>query len=58
VPDVVGEHWRYPNEGQLFLRADLGGPAVDTAHAPSPVPPRMFQGTYGYTPAPTGNVTK
>jgi pilus assembly protein CpaC len=59
VPDVVGEHWRYPTEGQLFLRADLGGPATDTAHAPSSMPPRMFQGTYGFTPVQnTGNFAK
>jgi pilus assembly protein CpaC len=51
VPDVVGEHWRYPTEGQLFLRADLGGPANDTVHAPPSMPPRMFQGAYGFTPA-------
>jgi Flp pilus assembly secretin CpaC len=51
VPDSVGEHWRYPTEGQLFLHADLGGPAADTTHAPSTMPPRMFQGTYGFTPA-------
>jgi pilus assembly protein CpaC len=51
VPDAVGEHWRYPTEGQLFLKADLGGPAVDTTHAPTAMPPRTFQGAYGFTPA-------
>lgn len=55
VPDVVGEHWRYPNEAQVLLGGDLGGPAADTAHAPPAAPPRMFQGSYGFTPAPTAS---
>lgn len=51
VPPIPGEHWRYPNEAQLFLGADLGGPAPDTDHAPSMRPPPQFHGDYGFTPA-------
>jgi pilus assembly protein CpaC len=51
VPPLPGEHWRYPTEGQLFLNKDLGGPIADTAHAPTVLPPRQFQGSYGFTPA-------
>lgn len=51
VPTIPGEHWRYPNEAQLFLGADLGGPAPDTDHAPSMRPPPQFHGDYGFTPA-------
>jgi pilus assembly protein CpaC len=51
VPTIPGERWRYPNEAQLFLGADLGGPAPDTDHAPSMRPPPQFHGDYGFTPA-------
>jgi pilus assembly protein CpaC len=53
VQNLPGEHWRYPTEGQLFLNADLGGPLADTANAPTSKAPRQFQGSYGFTPAPT-----
>jgi pilus assembly protein CpaC len=56
VPPVPGEQWRYPSEGQLFLKNDLGGPMADAAHAPKPTAPRQFQGTYGFTPATTPGV--
>ncbi len=51
VPPIPGEHWRYPNEAELFLGADLGGPALDTAHAPTIKPPPDFHGRYGFSPA-------
>ena len=50
VPAFTGEHWRNPNEAQILLRGDLGGPKADSAHAPSMTPPRRFQGTYGFAP--------
>jgi pilus assembly protein CpaC len=51
VPSVPGEHWRFPNDAQVFANGDLGGPAADQAHAPAPMPPRQFQGAYGFVPA-------
>lgn len=51
VPPLPGERWRYPTEGKLFLKGDLGGPLADTANAPARVPPRDFHGTYGFAPA-------
>jgi hypothetical protein len=53
VPPLPGEMWRYPSEGQLFANGDLGGPSLDAARAPSALPPRTFQGTYGFVPATT-----
>ena len=55
VPPVPGEAWRFPNDAQVYLNGDLGGPATDKAHAPSSVPPRQFQGAYGFVPATPGN---
>ncbi|HWB54327.1 MAG TPA: hypothetical protein VG722_09040, partial [Tepidisphaeraceae bacterium] len=40
VPPLPGEHWRHPNEGQLFLNGDLGGPADSPA----------FDGPVGFKP--------
>ena len=51
VPTLPGEYWRYPTEGELFWLRDLGGPAAETARAPSPNAPPMFHGTYGFAPA-------
>jgi len=51
VPTLPGEYWRYPTEGELFWLRDLGGPAAETAKAPSPDAPPMFHGTYGFAPA-------
>ena len=56
VPSVPGESWRFPNSAQVFLNGDLGGPAADPGHPPPPMPPRQFQGAYGFVPAtPTRN---
>lgn len=51
VPQLPGESWRYPNDAQIYLNGDLSGPASDKVHAPSPVAPRQFQGSYGFVPA-------
>lgn len=53
VPPLPGESWRYPTDAQIFVNGDLGGPANDKAHAPAPMPPRQFQGAYGFVPATT-----
>jgi pilus assembly protein CpaC len=53
VPLAVGERWRYPSLGQTFLFADLGGPAAKTQAVPAAIPPKRFQGTYGFTPVHT-----
>ena len=50
VPRMPGELWRYPTEPELFGMKDLGGPAPDMAHAPTPNAP-PFRGRYGFTPA-------
>ena len=49
VPRLPGDPWRDPTEGQLFWKADLGGPAPDVRHAPA-VHTSRFYGTTGYTP--------
>lgn len=55
VPMLPGEKWRDPNEAELFLNRDLGGPAANPTDLPTAqqvttnVPPR-FQGSYGYAP--------
>lgn len=44
VPPLPGEHWRHPTDAQLYLNADLGGPAPDpvpnvpTGFQPAPMP--------------------
>lgn len=53
VPSATGERWRYPTEGEVFWRADMGGPLADDGRAPSAQPPKRFQGAYGFSPAPT-----
>jgi pilus assembly protein CpaC len=52
VPSLPGERWRYPTEGELLWKADLGGPAKEPGGTPQPAakPPR-FRGEYGFTPA-------
>ncbi len=54
VPELPGEHWRYPTENDLFINADLGGPAPDprvpSAAASSRPAPARFAGPYGFTP--------
>ncbi|HXE53583.1 MAG TPA: hypothetical protein VN541_11230, partial [Tepidisphaeraceae bacterium] len=60
VPALPGEAWRYPSEGELFVKGDLGGPKADASHRPSALPPRQFRGTYGFTPVnpPASDMTK
>jgi pilus assembly protein CpaC len=61
VPAAPGEQWREPNESDLFLKGDIGGPK---AAAPAPAEPtepavarqpKTFQGTYGFQPVATTN---
>ena len=47
VPEIPGQHWRYPTEGELFWHRDLGGPAP--ASGPTNRP-QQFHGTYGFAP--------
>jgi pilus assembly protein CpaC len=51
VPELPGEHWRYPTESELFWHRDLGGPAPEVGRTPSTVAPPQFHGTYGFAPA-------
>ncbi len=55
VPALPGEQWRNPNESDLFLKQDIGGPAADMKHAPAPGSPAgpapRFYGSYGFVPA-------
>ena len=56
VPSLPGEHWRYPNELQLYLKGDLGGPVVEphkqSADDKHDGPPPQFHGDYGFAPQP------
>lgn len=61
VPELPGEHWRYPTESELFWHRDLGGPAPQAGRGPSMMPPPQFHGTYGFAPVPaaqTADATK
>jgi pilus assembly protein CpaC len=51
VHKVPGEHWRHPNEANLFLFGDIGDikPTDDEAEK---IPARRFIGSYGFVPAP------
>lgn len=51
TPAMPGEHWRFPNDAQVMINADLGGPAADGDRAPQAALPRQFQGAYGFVPA-------
>ncbi len=55
VPPAPGENWRHPNEAELFLNQDLGGPAKSSprpttmpASHSAAAPP--FYGQYGFVP--------
>jgi pilus assembly protein CpaC len=51
VPSVPGERWRDPNELELFLNQDIGGPASDL-RAPASQPMKqapLYHGTHGYS---------
>jgi pilus assembly protein CpaC len=57
VPTLPGEHWRDPNEAELFLNRDLGGerPAAQNprnapAAAHQPVAAAQYQGEHGFVP--------
>jgi pilus assembly protein CpaC len=54
VPPLPGESWKHPNEGELFLNQDLGGPKGAKGEKSMPdkdETPRAFIGNYGYVPA-------
>ena len=54
VPAVPGERWRYPSEGELLWKGDLGGPREESNDAPPPAAggrPARFRGQYGFAPA-------
>jgi pilus assembly protein CpaC len=51
VPSVPGEKWRDPNELELFLNQDIGGPVTDL-RGPSSQPEHpapLYQGQHGYS---------
>jgi len=48
VPSVPGERWRDPNELELFLNQDIGGPANDL-RGPASRPAPLYHGTHGYS---------
>ncbi len=50
VPKLPGEFWRYPNEWELYVNKDLGGPADDHRNGPS-TRPGEFRGRHGFAPA-------
>lgn len=50
VPPMPGEVWRHPNDVQLYLGADMGGPVAGSRTAVAP----RYIGEYGFVPASTG----
>jgi pilus assembly protein CpaC len=53
VPLATGEKWRYATNGSSLFLGDMGGPVEKTRAVPAAVPPKRFQGTYGFAPAHT-----
>jgi len=52
VPAGPGENWRHPKEWELFLKADLGGPAgAKTGVAAENEQSPRFYGKHGFAPA-------
>jgi pilus assembly protein CpaC len=54
VPALPGERWRYPSEGELLWKGDLGGPREDVDNSPPQATagrPARFRGQYGFVPA-------
>ena len=52
VTNLPGERWRHPEEWELFLRADIGGPDKPATTQPAldrPAP--RYRGQYGFRPA-------
>lgn len=53
IPPLPGDQWRHPEEKDLFMRGDIGGPSGRRAPTTAPAvrtPPRYF-GTFGFSPA-------
>jgi pilus assembly protein CpaC len=63
VPTLPGEHWRDPNEAELFLGRDLGGemparkkgdpatqPVAEDAEPPQPRVTSRYVGEHGFVP--------
>ena len=53
VPALPGEEWLYPDEFNLFINANIGGPK-DTAHPATPGKGRQvprYHGQYGFVPS-------
>jgi pilus assembly protein CpaC len=58
VPTLPGEHWRDPNEADLFLNRDLGGEVkpMSAEESMAGLPPEArtaprFKGDYGFVPS-------
>src|SRR5262249_46340377 len=51
TPALPGETCRYPDDGQIYLWGDLGGPEKKSSHK-GPAP--RFHGTYGFSPVGAG----
>jgi pilus assembly protein CpaC len=47
VPALPGESWREPNELDMYLNADIGGPATDVKNG-TPRPAPRYHGMHGY----------
>jgi pilus assembly protein CpaC len=50
VHKLPGEHWRHPNEANLYLFGDIGGEVKE--EDAEKIPARRFIGSYGFVPAP------
>lgn len=50
VTNLPGEVWRHPEEWELYLEADIGGPEKAQPPAPDRPAPR-YRGAYGFRPA-------
>jgi pilus assembly protein CpaC len=48
VPAVPGENWREPNEVELFLNQDIGGP-IGPVMGSGTHPAPLYHGTHGYS---------
>ncbi len=53
VPALPGGKWRDPEEADLFLKGDLGGPVAPEmpSQRPANAAPARYIGEYGFTPA-------
>lgn len=63
VPPAPGERWRHPNDFDLFMNQDIGGPVPEAMKAPPLTPadrrlPPRFYGQHGFaSPASRPSVT-